>query len=522
MYFCDYGTSNTVLCYSNDSDMIEYVYDSDGSDLICSSLYMTDDFDVKNPLFNETYFIGKNANVNYEIFKNDKNYFYQLKRLLGVNNDCKNINTDFMNKINNEYVVKDDMIYFSINGGEISLIKLISLFFDGLKIMINREEVMDIYVSTPAYFNDLQKQQLVEAYKFSGFNVKKIYNEPSSAAMAYINKYNVCEDKKFIVYDFGCGTLDITTVEYHHNDKIVEIIDIYGNNNLGSLNIDDEIMMDIYTKYNIDYDNKKWKYRIRKYAEEIKKAMSYTDNYSIVLEDVPTKIKIVEMLQIQYSKTRFNDKIKKVVIQATEALNDIMEKHGNIHDIIFVGGGTLIDLVRIYAKNICKINSVKLVNKNEYKTIVVQGLFVLHDIVKNANGLLMTDITAVDFGIMGSDGNIVVVIPKGTKIPISKDYIFSLGYDGQTMAEIDLYEDGMNSYSYIIKGIPVTKKGNVLIGMKFNICENGLFNINIQGMMNKQNDYDGRLKYEMSDKIRLIPKYKIKKLLEKLSNQTKT
>ena len=47
------------------------------------------------------------------------------------------------------------------------------------------ETVADAVITVPAYFNDAQRQATKEAGEIAGFNVLRIINEPTSAALAY-------------------------------------------------------------------------------------------------------------------------------------------------------------------------------------------------------------------------------------------------------------------------------------------------------------------------------------------------
>ena len=46
------------------------------------------------------------------------------------------------------------------------------------------EPVTDAVITVPAYFNDVQRQATKDAGKIAGLNVKRIINEPTSAALA--------------------------------------------------------------------------------------------------------------------------------------------------------------------------------------------------------------------------------------------------------------------------------------------------------------------------------------------------
>lgn len=45
--------------------------------------------------------------------------------------------------------------------------------------------VNDAVITVPAYFNDAQRQATKDAGRIAGFNVKRIINEPTAAALAY-------------------------------------------------------------------------------------------------------------------------------------------------------------------------------------------------------------------------------------------------------------------------------------------------------------------------------------------------
>ena len=73
------------------------------------------------------------------------------------------------------------------------------------------ETITDAIITCPAYFDDSQRKATKIAGEIAGFNVKRVINEPTAAALAYgLNKK---KDEKFVVYDFGGGTFDVTALE---------------------------------------------------------------------------------------------------------------------------------------------------------------------------------------------------------------------------------------------------------------------------------------------------------------------
>jgi molecular chaperone DnaK len=73
------------------------------------------------------------------------------------------------------------------------------------------EKVTEAVITCPAYFNDSQRQATKEAGRIAGFDVKRVINEPTAAALAYgLDKKKGVQ--KIAVYDLG-GTFDISILE---------------------------------------------------------------------------------------------------------------------------------------------------------------------------------------------------------------------------------------------------------------------------------------------------------------------
>jgi molecular chaperone DnaK len=71
------------------------------------------------------------------------------------------------------------------------------------------EPVTEAVVTVPAYFNDAQRQATKDAGRIAGLDVKRIINEPTSAALAYgLDKKG--KEEKVAVFDLGGGTFDVS------------------------------------------------------------------------------------------------------------------------------------------------------------------------------------------------------------------------------------------------------------------------------------------------------------------------
>src|SRR6202044_58934 len=73
------------------------------------------------------------------------------------------------------------------------------------------EKITQAVITVPAYFNDSQRQATKDAGKIAGLGVLRIINEPTAASLAYgLDKK---KDETIAVYDFGCGTFDVSILE---------------------------------------------------------------------------------------------------------------------------------------------------------------------------------------------------------------------------------------------------------------------------------------------------------------------
>ena len=557
----DFGTCHSVISYiDNDEFRINHIFDTISGDvLIPTTIYfnLTEEKSVNNFEYNKDFYIGNDANEMFNQTKDSSLYFYQFKRFLGITSKSSEHYFDFVKRFGHEYTTDDDMIYFYIkidsNKEEnqikikISVIELVKLFFIGLKYIIKErlnitnEELIDITVTIPAYFHDLQRSQLKRGVEDAGYKIFKIFSEPTAAAIYYIkNYYNDCiENKKFIIYDLGGGTIDTTVVEYHHEDNTCEVIDIDGNSALGGIDIDNLLINNIIHKYNIDNKNKKISHKIRKCAEEIKIKLSFNTVHSVILEDIPIidktgKTSIKECLKIEYSRQLFNNLINELVEEMIISVIEMNKKH-DICDIIFIGGPTQIPLLqnKVYAKldleenEQKKKNSSNIIGNNNsllYKTIVSNGASLMYNLISIKNDITLLDILPMNIGISDDNDRMIIMVPKNSKIPITCENMFTTSHDCQRSIDINVYEGTeeedckKNNFigSYKIVGIPPLPKGKIIIKLLFKITYNGILNISINGFRNPFGDDTQKFDYKLCENIKLISNYMAKDLLRKL------
>ena len=117
---------------------------------------------------------------------NFENTIFSSKRFIGKR--CEDV-SDEIKRVPFKVVPSDDgFCLFEVNGKKISPQEIGSVILSKLKQDAEAHlghKVSEAVITVPAYFNDSQRQATKDAGKIAGFNVKRIINEPTAAALAY-------------------------------------------------------------------------------------------------------------------------------------------------------------------------------------------------------------------------------------------------------------------------------------------------------------------------------------------------
>lgn len=110
-----------------------------------------------------------------------------------------------------------------------------------------------LVVSVPYDFDDAAKKATIKACQLAGLSDSLIclIEEPKAAALSYNFRYDLKEEEKVVVFDFGGGTLDITAFKVDHKDEAaihLKVISEGGEAYHGGDNVD-ELVYDQLVKW---------------------------------------------------------------------------------------------------------------------------------------------------------------------------------------------------------------------------------------------------------------------------------
>lgn len=353
------------------------------------------------------------------------------------------------------------------------------------------EEVTEAVISVPAYFNDTQRKATKRAGELAGLKVERIINEPTAAAIAY-GLHEKSSNTKFLVFDLGGGTFDISVLELYKN--IMEVRAVAGDNYLGGEDFT-KVLMEIFARRNdIDLnelDSKTYNL-LRKQAEVAKR------NFS--------KEKIAEL------SVRINDKELKEEITLNEfekdcelllaklrrpierALSDAAIKLKEIDTIVLVGGGTKLPLIRSFVGKLFGRLPATNINPDEVVAMgaAIQAAMKKRD--KAIKEIVLTDVCPYTLGTNTSiqkpggyyeSGHFFPIIERNTIIPVSRVERLYTVRDNQKKISVEILQgESRLAKENILLGeitvsVPPSKGGEQAIDVRYTYDINGILEVEV-------------------------------------------
>lgn len=354
------------------------------------------------------------------------------------------------------------------------------------------EKITKAVITTPAYFNDAQRQATKDAGRIAGLEVLRIINEPTASALAYgIDKE---QDVTVLVYDLGGGTFDVSILTL--GDGVFEVKATSGNNHLGGDDFDNRVMDYLVEEFqkregiNLRTDPIAIQ-RLRDAAENAKIELSQKMKTNINLPYITTGATGPKFLDIDLSRAKLEqligDLVESTVAPVKQALNDAKLTPDQIDHVLLVGGSTRVPLVQETVRKILGKEPDKGINPDECVGLgaAIQGA-VLSGETKD---IVLLDVTPLTLGIETLGGIATKLIERNTTIPTRKSQIFSTAADGQTSVEIHvvqgeraLAKDNFTLGKFQLTGIPPAPRGIPQIEVTFDIDANGIIHVSAKDL----------------------------------------
>lgn len=408
-----------------------------------------------------------------------------IKRFMGrkwdeVQDEIKNIAYEVVNSNGNIRVKIDDKEY---SPEQISAMILGKLKKDAEAYL--GQEVKDVIITCPAYFDSAAKEATKNAGTIAGFNVLRIISEPTSACLSY----GLSKKKSGIiaVVDIGCGTSDLSIIDVA--DGVFEVKATNGDNHLGGWDIDNTIAKWIIDEFkksdgiDLSKDNMALQ-RVNDEAEKAKIELSTTQNYDINIPFITADATGPRHLNMSLSRAKFEQLIEPLIERLREPVRQCLRDSDveKVDEVILVGGSTRVPLIQAKVKDFYGMEPSKNANPD---FVVAEGAAIQGSVLAGeTTDILLLDTTPLNLGIETVGGVLTTLIEKNTTIPVEKSEIFSTASDNQSGVTVVVFQgnrpmarDNKLLGQFNLDNIPPAPRGVPQIEVKFSIDASNILTV---------------------------------------------
>jgi molecular chaperone DnaK len=367
------------------------------------------------------------------------------------------------------------------------------------------EPVSDAVITVPAYFNDAQRQATKDAGRIAGLNVRRIINEPTSAALAYGLDHGA--PQKIMVYDLGGGTFDVSIIEIC--DGVIEVLSTCGDNHLGGDDFDLRLTNHLIsnfrkeTRINLNKDPVAVQ-RVREAAEKAKIELSTSSAATVSLPFIAQNRGNPVHLDAEITRATFerltHDLVERTTIPVRTALNDAGISSNQLGRVLLVGGSTRMPAVQEHIRWLTGIQPSRGVNPDECVALgaaVQGGTLAGASLAVSADGspqrvgreILLLDVTPLSLSIETVGGVATRLINRNTTLPVHYSQIFSTAANFQTTVEIHVLQgerplarDNKSIGKFRLTGIKRAPRGVPQIEVTFDLDTNGILKVSARDL----------------------------------------
>ena len=322
--------------------------------------------------------------------------------------------------------------------------------------------IKDAVITVPAYFTSDQRAATKNAGRIAGFNVLRIINEPTAAAIAYAHTKNA--QGNVLVFDLGGGTFDVTIMRVA--DHAYDILATDGNSRLGGIDFDKRLVgyiMQELEKQGVNMTNlsEKEKIQLQYKAEQIKTSLSVNDQalYEHYVNGQGYGVLITQAIFNEITL----DLLKDTEIKVQSTLQASGLKWEEIDHILLVGGSTRMPMIRQMIRLMSGLEPKFDLNPD---TIVAQGASILADLIVNnevsfsehqdgktteTDRVVVKDVTSQGIGLLFKknpnknysfvgDYYNSVVVPRNSVLPLAVTKDLFAVVDGQSKFKLRITE----------------------------------------------------------------------------------
>ncbi|MEU0386116.1 Hsp70 family protein [Streptomyces chartreusis] len=293
-------------------------------------------------------------------------------------------------------------------------------------------EIHDAVVTVPAYFMERQKKATEEAALLAGLYPRQLIPEPTAAAIAYGVDRAESERQVYLVFDLGGGTFDVSIIETREDE--IEVIATAGDQRLGGGDFDDAVAECIRRELGDTLPKDIEPLQIKAAAETAKRELSLRSTTTIDLGGGTAPLELGRDTFEALIQPILDRSLKQVdeALKFARSAKGVLPEHVNA--VLLVGGSTRIPQVKRMLLNHFDRDEGFVRGDANPDTLVARGAAIVANRFEASSAFdlatrptaersaddqdyAVTLITEHTLGVGVQDGELSVLIPRGTKIP---------------------------------------------------------------------------------------------------------
>lgn len=327
---------------------------------------------------------------------------------------------------------------------ELSALVLRSLLADAEAAL--GEKITEAVISVPAYFSDAQRKATRSAGELAGVRVERLINEPTAAALAY-GLQNREQESRFLVFDLGGGTFDVSILESF--DSVFEVHASAGDNFLGGEDFLDA-MVEAFLQ---DHSLRKQAISASEHGQ-LRRRMEVLKRELGGSAAAPLQITIGDNSYTwNVDEERFSrlcePLVQRMRAPIERAMRDAKLQPAQLDEIVLVGGASRMPLVARLVSRMFGRLPLRHVNPDQAIALGASVAAGLKSRNAKLDEIILTDVCPYTLGTQIGrrdpngqvhDGYFHPIILRNSTVPISREDVFYPMHEQQQQLTIDIFQ----------------------------------------------------------------------------------
>ena len=351
------------------------------------------------------------------------------------------------------------------------------------------ERITDAIISVPAYFNDKQRKATKRAGELAGLNVVRIINEPTAAAIAHGMAEQ--DDARYLVFDLGGGTFDVSILE--HFSPIMEVHAIAGDNFLGGEDFTKVLCDLFYAHAGVAPETLDLKTRseVQKMAERCKCAFSDTPTI-IMMCNLGEKSHAMPLTLQQY-ELACAPLLERLRRPVERSLRDARVSLDEIDRVVLVGGATRSPVIRRFVEKLFGQKPSLRIDPDVAVALGAALQCAMKERSREIQEIVLTDVcpftlgteVVADNGMFEESGHYLPIIERNTTIPVSRTETVCTASDNQTKVCVKVLQgESRMANNNLLLGeltvsVPPGPKGKEAVDITYTYDVNSLLEVEV-------------------------------------------